>query len=339
MVVAAATGLLALTACAGTPLGPPQPRHPAEPTDAVVCADPFGGVAEGAPEAGTVPAEFEPVAILRCDTAATEENDDGVWSGVAVERLEGYLEPFLDAVAGDSDPAWSGPCTADMVLAPDLWAADAGGRFVRLSFPVTGCHKPKDDAMRAAAAALAELRVTERTFTRGTLMESRLAAEAGCATQAGVMVLAGMGPPAEMEGAEQAETIQSEEFALIPEELPGLPDPGEVDGMLVCAYEATVAASSVPTPAGDAGQFAGAERRDAVQAREILALAQLAAPQPEACSSPATHFVVAHPLISGSTASVSLTLELDGCARLIGPDFRALQPPPGLAALLAPRVP
>src|SRR3546814_412034 len=160
---------------------------------------------------------------------ATEEDEAGGWSGVAIERREGNLRPLLDALAADSDPPSSGPCTADMVLAPDLWAADAGGRFVRLSFPMTGCHKPKADAMGAAEAALAELRVTERTFARGALMESRAAAETGCATQAGVMVLGGMVPSGQAGRSEPAETIQPEEFALIPEDLPGLPDPGEVD--------------------------------------------------------------------------------------------------------------
>jgi hypothetical protein len=329
--------LAALAGCAGTPFGPPPPpRLPAEPTDAVTCADPFLGVAEGAPQAGTVPDGFDPVAIVRCNGMATEEGEDGVWSGTAVERLEGDLRPLLDALAADSDPPSSGWCTADMVVAPDLWAADAEGRFVRLSFPMTGCHQPKADAMEAAEAVLAGLRVTERTFTREAIVESRAAAEAGCATQAGVLVLGATVPPATAETIDPEQTIVPEEFALIPEEYPTMPDPDEIDGMLVCAYiGATAASSSIPAPVGDAGQFVGAERRDAAQAREILVLAHAAAPHTDACATPATRFVVAHPTVAGQTASVGLTLELDGCGRLIGADFRALEPPPGLRDLLA----
>src|SRR3546814_2149822 len=48
----------------------------------------FRSVADGAPEAGTVPDGFGPVAIIRCNGMATEEDEAGVWSGVAIERSE-----------------------------------------------------------------------------------------------------------------------------------------------------------------------------------------------------------------------------------------------------------
>ncbi|MFJ6654210.1 hypothetical protein ACIQLJ_15575 [Microbacterium sp. NPDC091313] len=326
---------LVMSGCA-VPPGVPQARETAEPVDAVVCAPQPGGEADGVPSRGLVPDRFDPVAVIRCDESGTEEDEAGVWAGTAIVRLEGDVARFVATMSAPSDPPSNGPCTADMVFVPDVWAASADGRFVRLSHPITGCGKPKVDVQ----AELARLQETARSFSRTTLIESRAATEAGCATRAGVLRLAGaedvVAPPS---GPIEVDPkpVDPGGAALIPYE-PPLPDAADVDGIRLCAYEnALPAPEAVPSPVGDGGVFVGAVERDAETARAVLALAASAEPASPGCRLTASRFVTATFLPESAQASAAtLTVELDGCRALVTSGLQMLVAPPELAALVTP---
>lgn len=331
-----AVALVAITGCAGMP-GVPQARDTAEPVDAVLCTSLWGAEPEDAPAPGLVPDGFDPVALIRCDDDATEEDEAGVWAGTATVRLEGDVAGFVATMSAPSDPRWLGACSADMVFVPDVWAASADGRFVRMSFPTTGCAKPKVDVQ----AELARLRETERSFSRTALIESRAATEAGCATRAGVLRLAGaediVAPPSDPIEVDP-QPVDTGGAAVIPYEPPPLPNATEVDGIRICIYDPAAAATdAVPSPAGDGGVFVGAVTRDAGTARAVLALAASAEPASPGCRLTATRFVTATFLPESAQASAAtLTVELDGCRSLVTSGLQMLVAPPELAALVAP---
>ncbi|MFG6403814.1 hypothetical protein [Microbacterium sp. P04] len=325
-VAAAGIGMLLLSAC-GVP-GPPQERSVGTPVDAITCVDDFA-VYEGAdpgPASGVMPDDFAPVAVIRCEPNATRELDGGVvWSGMLLERFEGDLGPFLGAIAAPSDPQWPGPCTANMVLAPDLWVEGADGRFVRLSYPSTGCSQPK---VEVVAAPLAALRVVDEEFTPRAVIKSPEAEVAGCATRASVgPVLAtevDFGQTGE-EASAQPESADGQ-IALIPEELPTLPSAADVQGLRVCVYAAQPGVA-VET---DGALFMDDRRIDPPDVATALAAVASAAPV-AGCTETASRFAVVQPL---PATAASFTVEFDGCRRVIDPAFRALAAPPPLLALL-----
>lgn len=139
---------------------------------------------------GSVPADFEPVAVYLCDPelqlAPPETVDDPPLVVVDPEqfgaeipavpesepapspdpepepepapapeprRLEGDLTTLLAAFAVPNDPKWLGACSAIGVIVPDVWLVDADGRAIRPAYPVDGCGLPKG----GVGEALAEL--------------------------------------------------------------------------------------------------------------------------------------------------------------------------------------
>lgn len=323
-----------LTGCAGM-TGPPAPHAPASPVDEMRCADPFGSTPDTAAK-GTIPDGTEIVAVLQCDPDATETDDIGLWSGMRIERFEGDLSDFVAAVGGPNEPRWLGACTADLVIAPDLWALTSEGRYLHLSYPSTGCSQPKGEEV---SAALAALEVTETSFERAALIESEVATAAGCATQAGVVVLAGAGDLAQTRVTDNTLTEDDEPRALstqtIPDDTLVAADPADVEGLRACAYGPLPPFAGSPMlPAGNAGTFTGMRELAAGEARSVLTAAAAAPAAPE-CAQSASRFVVAHPVLTSGAPAPALVVELDGCRRLIDAAFRPLVASADLLALVS----
>ena len=327
---------LMLAGCAFA--SPPAPAPDATPVDRIVCgAGPADDLLDQ-PPAGRVPEGFVAVAAYRCDPFATREDEAGVWSGALVQRLEGDLAPVLAALARPDDPPWIGPCTAVMTIAPDLWLEGADGRVIRVAFPVDGCAQPKSGEV---LGSLGLLDAVEERFAQASLIESRAAKAAGCPTQAGLLALA-RAPALGLEEQardESSPVVTGEGVEVVPGQLPELPGPAQVDGLRVCAYETLRAegadAARTVAPAGEGGSFVEARTLDADSAREALVAVGAASPRVAACTEQATRFVVAYPLVGGQAASVSFSVERDGCGRLITPSLRELSAPGALLALLA----
>lgn len=310
MRVVLATGsatLLLLAGCASIPLGPPPVREVATVSDTMSCPDP---ILNPLPGAGLVPEDFEVVAVLECANGVTREDADGVLAGNEVRRYEGDLTEFLDAMAAPSDPGPAAVCPAIGYGFRALWATDAAGRFVPMSFPLTACGAPKEDE---PLAALARLEIVDRTFSAAGRVELHDATAAGCATRAGVAPLNVLGwTPTETQ------------------------PPVDVAGALVCVYQAEAPASA-PTVVGDGGIFAAAFSLDADDAAAVLEAAAARATG-EHCADTASRFVVVHPDVTAAAgdAPLTVTVELDGCQRIVGTDFQTRPAPPSLIPLLSP---
>jgi hypothetical protein len=92
--------------------------------------------ADDAPEAGALPPDFHPIAVVTCTEATTE--DDAV-NGIATvdeEHWTGDLSAVLMAFAQPSRPqSWFSDCTASAARLPAVWLVDAADRAVRPAFP------------------------------------------------------------------------------------------------------------------------------------------------------------------------------------------------------------
>lgn len=319
---------LVLAGCGVIPGIGPDPRVEATPVATVACPETYE---EGYAEGGLVPPGFTAVAVLRCDPYASREDGDGIWSGALLQRLEGDLEPVLTALATPSDPRSLGPCTTIGYVSPELWMEGADGRMVRVAIPSDGCGAPKATGLESALDALT---MVEETFTPLSLIESTAAKDAGCASQAGMLVLAGLD---EVSG-EQTDAVVPDaqgigEDALIPYELPGWPDASAVNGARLCDYVTTVASTNPPALTGNDGVFVGTRELAAAEAKAVIAYARLA-PAAPSCSDVATKLVVVQPsLASGDTPP--FTVELDGCQRVVDPSFHARIASEELLALLS----
>jgi hypothetical protein len=195
----AATVLL-LAGCASAPAGPAAQVAQDGP-DCLVAdvlrdlgVDPGASASEG-PEAGTVPEDFEPVAVVRCggplslapqaaappvllmpspgtvedlEAGAVDLEDPpavsqpGTPDGprevtVQVTELRGDLGPLLDQLARPSQaPRADEACMAMMEIRPVMYLVDAAGSAVRAQWPSTSCGFLLDGAL----APLEALEVT-----------------------------------------------------------------------------------------------------------------------------------------------------------------------------------
>ncbi|MFE5407648.1 hypothetical protein [Microbacterium sp. NPDC056569] len=341
--IALAATAVVLAGCASGP----QSLPPAGIVAEISCAgmDPFGG--DPATDAGRVPDDFEPVAAVRCVPFQEVEDDDGVWSVVLRERLEGDLTAVLAAQAEPDDARWPGACAAIATIAPLVWLTDAAGRGIRLRYPVDGCSQPKVELIGDALAGLAVVQTDEE---QRTLTQPRAALDAGCAPTWSARPLQIVPPEelGELEGQAEAEVAPQpaptwDGVQTIPWEPPRTPAPGEVETLRLCAYSTDEAANPTATPAPGAktwvtievegtAWFAGSRALDAAETRAVLEAAASAQPLPESCDDIPGSLVV---LDAGQEGKAPITVELDGCRRLIVDHFRTFAAPPALVELLA----
>lgn len=88
------------------------------------------------PEAGTLPLDFHPIAVITCTEATTEDNAVNGVATVAEEHWTGDLSAVLMAFAQPSRPqTWFSNYTASAARLPAVWLVDAAGRAVRPAYP------------------------------------------------------------------------------------------------------------------------------------------------------------------------------------------------------------
>ncbi|MFB7891594.1 hypothetical protein ACFC1I_05285 [Microbacterium sp. NPDC056044] len=334
-----AAAAVALTGCASAPQAP----APAEIVAEISCAgmDPLGGDPGGA---GVMPDGFEPVAAVRCVPFQSVEDDDGIWSVVLRERLEGDLTSLLRAQAEPDDARSLGPCAAIAMIAPQIWLTDAAGRGIRVRYPVDGCSQPKLDLIRDALAPLAVAQTEEE---QRTLSQPRAALDAGCAPTwaARPLQIASPGDLEVWEGTIEhpAPAPASTGIATIPWAPPRTPAPGEVDTLRLCAYSTDATADPTTTPAPGAttwatvevegaAWFTGGRELDAAETLAVLEAAASAQPPAEPCDDLPGSLVV---LDAGQEGTAPITVELDGCRRLIVDFVSTYAAPPALVEMLA----
>ncbi|WP_104192484.1 hypothetical protein [Cryobacterium sp. Y82] len=299
-----------------------------------------------APEPGTVPADFEPVAAHVCTFKGSVVDDQGRWAAVTVETRGGDFGPLLSALALPSDQAgFNQACTADMEFVPELWLENATGEAMRAAWPRTACGKTK----RATWTALDQLELTDTVKLPLVLEVTRPALDAGCVMSAGT-------PEQSLQfGATGLQTYTT--TGEVGEDLLPVPVPPAeilsydgVDGASACFY--TVDPVTEPEP-GELRDSEGMEFSDNLlesmltlqfgtfesattlraDAAALLAAAASALPAP-ACTADLTRFAVLWLERAGTRLDSPIQVELDGCQRLFVPASEALVPAPALLAVL-----
>lgn len=320
-----------LTGCAGSlPFVSGEPRGDAVPIDELRCGDGFGAVDPDV-VAGAVPDGFEPVALHRCDGLTTQTDAEGIWSGSRIERFEGDLSELLAALA-EPNAAPGFVCPASMWIGPELWLEGTDGRFIRVPYPSDGCAQPRLDVLERIEAAVSRLSLVEERFQRGSLIQSAEATAAGCASTASLLVVAQTLPRVDID---HDRVLPEAGATAVPVPLPPLPSADEVTGMRVCRYApASLPADGAVVSIQGVLPYAGVDDLDREGAARVLALIGEAGPA-GMCEVEATSTVVLHPLPM-APGGPTVTVELDGCGRLVGPDLRATVAPDELLALLAP---
>jgi hypothetical protein len=330
-----------LVSCGQLPGNSGQSRPEAELVDAVDCTTMQHIVEPRTPSprqpaAGTVPKAFFPVDVIRCDTMmATLEDAKGLWSAVTEERLSGNVDALVDALAQPSDgPRMNQACTADMELVPDLWLLDTGGKAMRAAWPTDSCGKTKAGVRKV----LAGMEVIESKQYRVALIEPRAALDAHCPAEWGSEALQGaVGlAPVTRDPDNAAPGVNG---GAMPGSPGLLPNAGEVDSLRICQYRNTRTPNAADErPAGTQPEspfdvieivsgtfFRGGSLEGA--AKDAILQAAAMEGSVAACGEAATDFVGIWPLAQGQSAGAPLTVELDGCRRLVGLDGAARSVP------------
>jgi hypothetical protein len=228
---------------------------------------------------------------------------------------------------------------------PPLWLADAAGRAVHVSYPRNACGKTKP----ATRDALEALTLTETVTLKGDLVESRAAIDSGCAMEWWPLTL---GWPTGVVTVEPGDPVINQDgISMIPVGPPELPAASAVDGVRWCEYTAVadsgeqfrrLGAPEVAELDQNSGQRSLAGGRFArggqlgPDAAEVVLAAASGQIIPD-CAADATAFVVLWFLDDGVDTGATITVELDGCEHLIGPDGNPRAVPAELRQLLAER--
>jgi hypothetical protein len=152
-----------------------------------------------------------------------------------------------------------------------------------------------------------------------TLVQPREALESGCAPTWAAQPLQLVSPERL-----DAHPAPSDGIQTIPGPAPRTPEAGEVDALLLCAYSTADAAAPTSTPvpgataqatvrADDTAWFTGSRQLDAAQTRAVLEAAASAQPLPAPCAEIPGNLVV----LDAGDGSAPITVELDGCRRLV----------------------
>lgn len=310
---------------------PQPPGTTLRPTDAPAHPD--------APAAGSVPVGFEPLWVHRCSIDAEFNDERGTWSAVKLEKLTGDFAALLGALAQpDIEPRPDQMCTADMEMVPELWLETASGEVMRAAWPRDGCGKTRP----ATRDALKGFRIVETQVLPIALLESAEARDAGCALTASVPLdgeLLGVQSPLARSapGAALPETAATVCFYRVDETsdtgadgVDSFGELGDLGGVEVLTFITGSFERAGSLPADAAADLARAAVGSAPRAPDCLfsptriAVVTLPGAGDAGAGSPAT----------GAAEVSPLTVELDGCARVItalGARFDA--PPEVLAAL------
>ncbi|MFL6123417.1 hypothetical protein [Actinophytocola sp.] len=242
--------------------------------------DPPRAVQDG----GGIPADFTPVAVMRCREETRRIPGEGSWVVRVTERADAPVPDLVDMLRRPSDPPPPADtaCTLELRTVPYFVLVDAGGRALLPAVPTTACGQPREEV----PDFLDTLTYRTVTETRVRPVESQLSVDTGCA-EYWKDLIAILGPTAEPSPAQPRRSVQGSDIH-------------------VCVYRAD----------GDTGQLESGSwvtGRDASALRTTMEAAGPAA----RCDKPHTRFAV---LLDSSANSGMPAVELDGCFRFQRPD-------------------
>jgi len=101
----------------------------------------------------TLPASFEPVAVIRCVTNFQMIPGKGQWETATLERADQGLAPLLTALQRPNQTRPPGTFCSDLVaLPPQFVLVGKDGQVIRPALPVTGCGLVQREVLGALAA-------------------------------------------------------------------------------------------------------------------------------------------------------------------------------------------
>ncbi|MDV8023584.1 hypothetical protein [Rhodococcus sp. IEGM 1330] len=271
------------------------------PSDPEITAD--------APTPGYPPRYFNPVEVLRCERALS---DDNVLTLDSV-RLRGDVRAAMEAFVVPSE-RYTGHVTVSCAYPGEapvgLWFVDESGRAFRPAWPVALCGRLQDEPLRV----LSELEEFSRTvhpmgydYDYATTCTGPAAGEFFDTTA---------------EYVDQAIEAETSGNASLP---PTLILPSDDVGFLqICTYPVIDSVSALPVEIGTVpGSSATLDRPSSIELVGELTAAPIAQP----CSTPATRFAYADLSRPDGSGSARITVELDGCRRIAGMgSFQELPP-------------
>ena len=253
-----------------------------------------------APTPGYPPRYFEPVEVLRCERALS---DDNVLTLDSV-RLRGAVEAAMGEFAVPSKRFASGimaSCAYSVEAPVGLWFVDASGRAFRPAWPAEPCGL-RDEPLRT----LNDLDEVSRTvyptgydYDYATL----------CSGPAGAAEFDGYSDSDVANATERQRTGDS----MLP---PALVAPTDDVGFLqICTYPVFDSSSDLPTEYGTVpGTSLTLARPDSIELLGYIAGAPVAQP----CSTPATRFAWTDLRRPDGSGTARIAIELDGCRRVEG---------------------
>src|SRR5262249_17528271 len=133
-----------------------------------------------APATGQLPADFRPVAVVRCYEKARGINGHGLWRFDVKQRADHGLGKFIAALRRPSvaTPA-DAVCPAVGYLEPSFVLVDRSGRVMRPAIPVMECGQP----FPAAITDLQHLPWVTISVLRTVQIATRAELVAGCDSQ------------------------------------------------------------------------------------------------------------------------------------------------------------
>jgi hypothetical protein len=256
-----------------------------------------------------LPKDFHAVAIVRCISEQRAVKGDGTWVFDIAQRATANLSGLVGLLREpDQSPSPNSQvaCAAALLLVPAFGLVGPDGTVIRPRLPVTECGQPQP----AVLAALNALSWKTETETKVTRVLTELEAATGCGPD--YKYLPGFSP--------------SLSHSAVPWSQVKHPRMSPIT--LVCAYR--IDQSSYPAPEGTftTGTKLTAQQAPGVQQAVDSASTPASAAPP--CSARATRFAVL-----GSRDDLPYLVELDGCRRLVFPDYYLATAPPALLDLLA----
>ncbi|OZF39766.1 hypothetical protein CH294_05950 [Rhodococcus sp. 14-2483-1-1] len=256
-----------------------------------------------APTPGYPPRYFEPVEVLRCERALS---DDNVLMLDSV-RLRGDVQAAMGEFAVPSNRFASGimaSCAYSIEAPVGLWFVDASGRAFRPAWPAEPCGL-RDEPLQL----LNELDEVSRTVY-STGYDYDYATVCSGPAMSGEFY--------ETSDADVASAVERRRTgdSMLP---PALVAPTDDVGFLqVCTYARSEDADALPAEYETVmGTSFTVDRPDSIELLGYIVDAPIAQP----CSTPATLFASTDLTRPDGSGSTHLTVELDGCRRVAGLGF------------------
>ena len=265
--------------------GEPVWVEPVCPKDGALGPGPVAPGQEPTPRS-VVPDGFVTAWVLRCRTEIRDLPSKGRWSVIVTERADTDAAELVEQLRTPSDPRSTDACTLEMVVPPHFLLVDAAGNAFLPTMPTDGCGKPRAEA-RNLLNELAFRTLSEVPLNQ---VQSQGSVDTGCS-----------------DSWKDELTIVGTDARPAPAKPASFTPTGSIR---VCVYD-RISGGDLPV-----GQFSRAHTISGDAAAALVAALNNAGPA-AACSAPHTRFAV---LSSNGTASWA-TVELDGCRRLLRPDY------------------